>query len=144
MERWKIYAFAAALFAGLTSVIAKSGLKTLPADVGLAVRTTVVFSLIALNVLVWHGARDSASAISSAGSRALWMLGLSGVTTTLSWVCYYRAMAAGTVSFVSLVDKGSILITLLLSVLVLGEPFTAKMATGASLVIAGLLVLAWK
>jgi transporter family protein len=70
------------------------------------------------------------------------LLALSALTTTLSWVCYYRAMHEGTVSYVSLVDKGSILVTLVLSVLLLGEPFTWRMAVGATLIIGGLLVLA--
>lgn len=144
METWKLYAFAAALFAGLTSVLAKSGLKTLPSDLGLAVRTSVVFVFILANALLWHGWSDTITAVGHAGKRSLLLLALSGLTTTLSWVCYYRAMATGTVTFVSLVDKGSIVITLLLSVLVLGETFTWKIGMGATLVVAGLTVLVWK
>lgn len=142
MERWKLYAFAAAVFAGLTSVVAKAGLKTLGADVGLAVRTVFVFSFIMLNTLLWTGTSKAVVAMQSASWRSISLLALSGLTTTLSWVCYYRAMKDGTVSYVSLVDKGSILITLVLSVLLLGEPFTWRMALGASLIFGGLLVLA--
>ena len=142
MDRWKLYAFAAAVFAGLTSVIAKSGLKTLGADVGLAIRTMFVFSFIMLNTFLWTGTEKTAAALSTAGWRSISLLALSGLTTTLSWVCYYRAMHEGTVSYVSLVDKGSILVTLVLSVLLLGEPFTWRMAVGAMLIIGGLLVLA--
>jgi len=142
MDRWKLYAFAAAVFAGLTSVIAKSGLKTLGADVGLAVRTLFVFSFILLNTFLWTGTDKTVAALSTAGWRSIGLLALSGLTTTLSWVCYYRAMHEGTVSYVSLVDKGSILVTLVLSVLLLGEPFTWRMAVGAMLIIGGLLVLA--
>jgi len=142
MDRWKLYAFAAAVFAGLTSVIAKSGLKTLGADVGLAVRTVFVFSFIMLNTFLWTGTGKAAAALSTAGWRPIGLLALSGLTTTLSWVCYYRAMHEGTVSYVSLVDKGSIIVTLVLSVLLLGEPFTWRMAVGAMLIISGLLVLA--
>ena len=142
MERWKLYAFAAALFAGLTSVIAKSGLKTLGADVGLAVRTVFVFGFVLSNLLLWTGGASAAQAVRGAGTRSIVLLALSGLTTTLSWVCYYRAMKDGTVSYVSLVDKGSILVTLALSVLLLGEPFTWRIAGGAALIITGLLVLA--
>lgn len=142
MERWKLYAFAAALFAGLTSVIAKAGVKVLGADLGLAVRTAFVFGFIMLNTLMWTGAGKASVALQQAGWRPMGLLALSGVTTTLSWICYYRAMHEGTVSYVSLVDKGSILVTLALSVLVLGEPFTWRIAVGAALIIAGLLVLA--
>lgn len=142
MERWKLYAIAAAVFAGLTSVIAKAGLKNVSADVGLAVRTVFVFGFVMLNAWLWTGAGRTAAAMQSAGWRTIALLGLSGLTTTLSWICYYRAMKEGTVSWVSLVDKGSILITLALSVLLLGEAFTLRMAGGAGLILAGLLVLA--
>jgi bacterial/archaeal transporter family protein len=142
METWKLYAFAAALFAGLTSVIAKAGLKTLGADLGLAVRTVFVFGFVMLNLWLWTGASASAAALRTAGAKSLALLALSGLTTTLSWVCYSRAMKVGTVSYVSLVDKGSVLVTLTLSVLVLGEVFTWRMAGGATLILAGLVVLA--
>ena len=142
MERWKLYAFAAALFAGLTSVIAKAGLKVLGADLGLAVRTVFVFTFIMLNTWLWTSPAKATAALQQAGWRPIGLLALSGMTTTLSWVCYYRAMKEGTVSYVSLVDKGSILVTLVLSVLLLGEPFTWRIAGGAALIVTGLLVLA--
>lgn len=142
MERWKLYAFAAAVFAGLTSVIAKAGLKTLSGDLGLAVRTIFVFGFVLLNTWLWTGPAKATAAISAAGSRSILLLALSALTTTCSWVCYYRAMKDGPVSYVSLVDKGSILITLLLSVMFLGEPLTWRVASGAGLILGGLLVLA--
>ncbi len=142
MERWKLYAFASALFAGLTSVVAKAGLKVLGADLGLAVRTVFVFGFIMLNTFLWTGAGQATTALQAAGWRPIGLLAVSALTTTLSWICYYRAMHEGTVSFVSLVDKGSILVTLVLSVLLLGEPFTWRIGAGATLIIAGLLVLA--
>jgi transporter family protein len=142
MERWKLYAFAAAFFAGVTAVIAKAGLKVLGADLGLAVRTVFVFGFVMLNTLIWTGPAKAGAAIQQAGWQPIALLALSALATTLSWICYYRAMHEGTVSFVSLVDKGSILVTLALSVLLLGEPFTWRMGAGATLITAGLLVLA--
>ena len=142
MEKWKLYAFAAALFAGVTSVLAKAGLKNLSADLGLAVRTVFVFAFVLLNLCAWSNASSNLTALRQAGAKSLALLALSALTTTLSWVCYYRAMKDGTVSYVSLVDKGSILVTLTLSLLLLGEPFTWRLATGAALIVAGLLVLA--
>ena len=143
METWKTQAILAAVFAGLTSVLAKSGMKNLGPDVSLALRTCVVFTIVMLNALVWTAARPLA-ALRAAQPRDLALLALSGVTTSLSWIFYYRAMKTGTVTFVSLVDKGSIVITLLLSTLVLREDFTSKTALGAGLVIAGIVVLNWK
>jgi len=141
MESWKIYAFAAALFAGLTSVVAKAGLKDVSADLGLAIRTMFVCVFVFANLFIWSSAGGSATALRAAGWRSIVLLALSALTTTLSWVCYYRAIKDGTVSFVSLVDKGSILVTLSLSVMLLGEPFTWRVALGAALIITGLLVL---
>ena len=142
MERWKLYAFAAALFAGLTSVVAKAGLKNLSADLGLAVRTAFVFVFVLANLFLWSSAGTNVTALRSAGGKTIALLALSALTTTLSWVCYYRAMKDGTVTFVSLVDKGSILVTLALSVMLLGEPFTWRVALGAALILGGIVVLA--
>ena len=142
MEKWKLYAVAAALFAGLTSVIAKAGLKSVSADLGLAVRTGFVSLFVLANLVLWSGASGHATALRAAGGRGVGLLALSALTTTLSWVCYYRAMKEGTVSYVALVDKGSIVVTIVLSVMLLGEPLTPRLVAGAALVLSGLLVLA--
>ena len=143
METWKLQAILAAVFAGLTSVLAKSGMATLGPDVSLAVRTSVVFTLVLGNALVVTAAKPL-TALHAASSRDLLLLALSGVTTTLSWIFYYRAMKTGTVTFVALVDKGSILITLLLSFFILREHFSAQTLAGAALILAGIVVLNWK
>ena len=143
METWKLHAILAAVFAGLTSVLAKSGMATLGPDVSLAVRTCVVFTLVIGNALIVTGAKPLA-ALHAASLRDLVLLALSGVTTTLSWIFYYRAMKTGTVTFVALVDKGSIVITLLLSFFILREHFSAQTLGGAALILAGIVVLNWK
>ena len=143
MQTWKVQAILAALFAGLTSVLAKSGMKNLGPDVSLALRTCVVFTLVMINMLVWTAAKPMA-ALRSAQPRDLLLLALSGVTTSLSWIFYYRAMKTGTVSFVSLVDKGSIIVTLLLSFVVLREHLSAQTLAGAALILGGIVVLNWK
>jgi transporter family protein len=141
MERWKMYAFAAALFAGITSVVAKAGLKNLSADLGLTVRTMFVSAFVLMNLFLWSSPGTNAAALRAAGGREIALLALSALTTTLSWIFYFRAMKDGTVSFVSLADKGSILVTIVLSVMLLGEPFTWRIALGSSLIVAGLVVL---
>ena len=143
MEPWKIQALLAALFAGLTSVLAKSGMKNLGPDVSLALRTSVVFTLVLANALVVTGAKPL-TALHAASPRDILLLALSGLTTTLSWIFYYRAMKTGTVTFVALVDKGSILITLLLSFFILREHFSAQTLGGAALILAGIVTLNWK
>jgi transporter family protein len=140
MPTWIFYALLATLFAGLTSVLAKFGIEKISSDLGLAIRTAVVFVFVVINVLVWRGAKD----LSQLTSRAVLFLVLSGITTSLSWIFYYRAMKIGTVSYVAAIDKGSILITILLSVMLLKEPLTPRLAAGAVLILAGMVVLIWK
>ena len=143
MQPWKIQALLAALFAGLTSVLAKAGMKSLGPDVSLALRTCVVFTLVIVNALLLTGGRPL-TAVREAPPRDLSLLALSGVTAALSWIFYFRAMQTGTVSFVALVDKGSILVTLLLSFWLLHEPFTPKIAVGSTLILAGIITLTYK
>jgi len=143
MESWKIQALLAAIFAGLTSILAKSGMKTLGPDVSLVVRTAVVFLLISVSAFIWTAGRPGA-ALAAARPRDLALLALSGLTTSLSWIFYYRAMKTGTVSFVALVDKGSIVVTLVLSFLLLREPFTTRTACGGGLILLGIAVLTLK
>ena len=143
METWKLQAILSAIFAGLTSVLAKAGMKHLSPDVGLALRTCVVFTLVIANALVVTSARPLA-ALRGGAPRDLALLALSGLTTSLSWIFYYRAMKTGTVTFVSLVDKGSIVVTLLLTFFVLREHFSAQTFVGAAFVLTGIVVLNWR
>lgn len=143
METWKLQAILAAVFAGLTSVLAKSGMQNLGPDVSLAIRTGVVFTLVIGNALVVTSAKPLV-ALHAATPRDFILLALSGLTTSLSWIFYYRAMKTGTVTFVSLVDKGSIVITLLLSFFILREHFSAQTLAGAGLILAGIVVLNWR
>jgi len=143
MDPWKIQAILAAVFAGLTAVLAKSGMKNLGPDVSLALRTCVIFTLVLVNAVIWTDGRPLA-AVRAATPRDLLLLALSGLTAALSWIFYFRAMQTGTVSFVALVDKGSIVITLVLSFWLLKEPFTPKIAIGGGLILAGLVTLTYK
>lgn len=140
MKQYQIFAIVAMIFAGLTSVIAKAGLKNVASDTGLAVRTSFVFFLIWLNILVFNNMKDFANLT----KRDIILLGISGFTTTISWIFYYRAMKIGNVSEVALIDKGSIIITLALSFIFLSEEFTWKIAVGGLMIIGGLLVLTLK
>ncbi len=137
MENWKLLACGSAIFAGLTAVLAKAGLREVAPDVGLAFRTAIVFVLVWINALAGHSILE----FSLLSRRSALLLMLSALTTSLSWIFYYRAMKTGTVSFVSIVDKGSILVTLALSFFILKEPFTWNIVVGGILVAAGLVVL---
>lgn len=140
MQTWIIYAILSMIFAGLTSVLAKYGLKNIHPDLGLGIRTTVIFFLITLINVVGSRYKD----LSALTQKQLWLLVLSGITTTVSWLFYYRAMKDGLVSYVAAIDKASIVITLVLSFLLLREPFTPKILIGAGLIFIGMIVLVWK
>ncbi len=141
MERWIIYAIISMLFAGLTSVIAKFGMKDLSSDTALAIRTSVVFTIIIANAFIL---RNAYSELQQAPARNLIFLAISGITTSLSWIFYYRAMKEGQVSYVASIDKASIVVTLLLSFLILKEPITAKVLLGAGFIVTGMFILIWK
>lgn len=128
------------VFAGLTSVIAKAGLKNVGSDTGLAVRTVFVFAFVSLNILLFNNVKD----FGNLTRKDVALLGLSGLTTSLSWIFYYKAIKMGEVSQVALIDKGSIVITLLLSFLFLNEQFSWKIAVGGSMIIGGLIILTMK
>ncbi|GAB4336529.1 MAG: EamA family transporter [Flammeovirgaceae bacterium] len=127
-------------FAGLTSVIAKIGLKNVSGDTGLAVRTLTVFVLIFANAMFVQKNRD----FQNLTNKDIFFLIISGVTTSLSWIFYYKAIKIGEVSQIALIDKGSILITLLLSYFLLNEDITWKVFCGGLLILIGLLILALK
>jgi transporter family protein len=140
MERWVVYAFISMFFAGFTSVIAKQGLSGISGELGLTIRTVFVFCFILLFAVI---AVPVAEFSSIQKTNLIW-LGLSGVTTALSWVFYYKALKMGDVATVALIDKGSVLIAILLAWLILKEVITLRLIMGASLIVAGLLVIAKK
>ncbi len=140
MERWITYALISMLFAGFTSVIAKYGMKNVGGDTALVVRTSMVFLLVWLNAFVFN----HVGKLTALSKKDVMSLCLSGVTTTISWIFYYRAIKEGNVSVVATIDKASIVVTLLLSFIILKEPFTWQIGVAAVLITAGLLILIYK
>ena len=140
MQTWIIYAIVSMIFAGLTSVLAKYGLKNIHPDFGLGIRTTVIFFIITFINVIGSKYKDFGLI-----TQKQWLLLIaSGVTTSISWIFYYRAMKDGLVSYVSAIDKASIVITLLLSFVLLKEPVTPKILIGGGFILLGMLVLVWK
>ncbi len=129
------------IFAGITSVLAKFGMKNLSSDTALAIRTSIVFSIIVANAFLF---RNAFTEIQGTSLKNIFFLTLSGITTSLSWVFYYRAMKEGQVSYVASIDKASIVITLILSFVLLKEPVTAKVLLGAGFILTGMIILIWK
>ncbi len=117
---WIVFAFGSALFAGLTAVLAKCGIKKADSDVATAVRTVIV--LIFSWLMVWIV--GSASTITEIGARSWIFLVLSGMATGASWLCYFRALGLGDVNKVVPIDKSSTVLTILLALIFLGEQIT--------------------
>lgn len=141
MERWILFAIISMIFAGITSVVAKFGMKNLSSDTALAIRTSVVFAIVIANAFLFSNAYNE---LRQAPAKNLIFLAISGITTSLSWIFYYRAMKEGQVSYVASIDKASIVITLLLSFIILKEPVTAKLLVGAGFILIGMIILIWK
>lgn len=140
MERWVLYAFVSMVFAGFTSVIAKQGLVGISGELGLSLRTVFVFFF----VLVFAALAVSPSEIRALQKENFLWLGLSGVTTALSWIFYYKALKVGDVATVALIDKGSVIVAIFLAWLVLKEVISIRVLVGAALIVAGLVVIAKK
>lgn len=134
---WWIYALLSAFFAALTAIFAKVGVKGVDSDLATAIRTVVIL------VMAWAIAffRGSTATIGALTKHNLLFLCLSGVATGLSWVFYFKALQLGKVSQVAPVDKLSVALAIVLSVLFLGEALTWKTALGAGLIITGTVVL---
>ncbi len=134
---WWMYALLSALFAALTAIFAKVGIKGVDTDLATAIRTSVIL------VLAWAIAifRGGIATTGSLTKQNLLFLLLSGIATGLSWIFYFKALQLDKVSQVAPVDKLSVAIAIALSVLFLGEQLTLKTALGAGLIITGTLVL---
>jgi bacterial/archaeal transporter family protein len=137
---WVVWALLSAAFAGATAVLAKVGVENVNSNLATAIRTTVVL------VLAWSVAFAAAppGALTMPGKRTLLFLGLSGLATGLSWICYFRALQLGEVSRVAPLDKLSVVFAIVIAGLFLRERLTWHQAVGAALIVAGSLVIASK
>ena len=137
---WKFYAILSAIFAALTAIFAKIGIKNINSDLATAIRTIVI--LLITWGIVFFGQK---TAEIKELTRVNWIfLILSGAATGLSWLFYFKALQLGDVSRVAPIDKLSIVFTILLSFLILREPLTPKIIIGALLICAGGMVMIWK
>ena len=132
-KAWLVYAFLSAVFASLTSIFGKIGVENVESNLGTAIRTIVVLVMAWVMVFV----TGEQKGIRSIGKKSWVFLFLSGLTTGLSWLCYYRALQDGPASVVVPIDKLSILVTIVFSWIVLKEKLTPKAAVGLVLILAG-------
>ncbi len=140
MERWVLYAIISMLFAGFTSVVAKQGLAGISAELGLTVRTIFV----CVFVLIFAALTVAPAEIKSLQKVNYTWLALSAITTAGSWIFYYKALKVGDVATVALIDKGSVVIAILLAWWLLKETITLRIVLGTLLIVAGLFVIAKK
>jgi transporter family protein len=137
---WWIYALLSALFASLTAVFAKIGVTNVSSNLATAIRTVVIL-FVAWGIVLANGEIKGLNSISKYN---LLFLVISGLATGLSWIFYFKALQLGKVSQVAPVDKLSVALTIVLSVIFLKEMLTWKTAIGALLIIAGTFVLIYK
>jgi transporter family protein len=134
---WQGFAVASAVFAAMTAILAKIGVAHMNSNMATLIRTIVILMVTALIITARSEWQKPAG-----GSWIGWTcLVASGVTTGLSWLCYFRALQLGPVSVVAPIDKLSVALVIVSGWLLLGEPFTLKAAIGGALVVIGSLVL---
>jgi bacterial/archaeal transporter family protein len=134
---WWMYALLSAVFAALTAIFAKIGIKGVDTDLATAIRTVVIL-ILAWGIAIFRG---GASTINTLSKQNILFLCLSGVATGLSWIFYFKALQIGKVSQVAPVDKLSVAIAIILSIIFLNEKVSVQGFIGAGLVIAGTIVL---
>ena len=135
---WILYAVLSAIFAALTSILAKVGIANVESNLATAVRTGVVLIMAWLIVFV----KGKQRGIRNTDKKELLFIGFSGLATGASWLCYYYAIQNGIVSVVVPIDKLSIIVTVIFSRFLFGEKLTRKGLAGLGLMIAGTLVIA--
>ena len=133
---WKYYAVLSAVFAALTAILAKIGVRNVDSNLATAIRTAVILVITWAVVLV----SGSSTRIRSVSGYSLLFLVLSGISTGLSWLFYFKALQSGPASKVAPIDKLSVAITIFLGVLILHERLDWQVVVGGLLILAGSMV----
>ena len=134
---WKLYALLSAIFAALTAIFAKVGIKGISGNVATAIRTIIVLIMAWFMVLL----SNEFGNLKELNKRNIIFLICSGLATGFSWIFYFKALETGPVSKVAPIDKLSIVFVMILSFLLLREPLDLKMLIGGCLIVAGTFVL---
>ena len=136
-DSWVIYAILSAVFAALTSILAKIGISDINSNLATAIRTIVVL-IMAWGIVFMTGAQ---SGIQDTTAKSWIFLILSGIATGLSWIFYYKALQLGDASKVVPIDKFSVVISMILAFVILKEDLTFKTVMGGILITAGTFVM---
>ncbi len=134
---WILYAILSAVFASLTAIFAKIGVKDVNSNLATAIRTVVVL------ILIWGivFARGEQSGLEFISKKNIFFLVISGIMTGFSWIFYFKAISEGPLSIIAPIDKLSVALTILLSFIIFNEPVTLKTLAGAAMIIGGVVVL---
>lgn len=137
---WKVYALLSALFAALTAIFAKIGIKNVDSNLATAIRTSIIL-LLTWGIVAVSGNLSEVKTV----PKYTWIfLILSGLSTGISWLFYFKALQLGDVSRVAPVDKLSVIFTIILAFLLLKEPATPRVLAGGLLITAGAILMMWK
>lgn len=139
MKPYHVWALLSAFFAGLTAILAKKGIESVPSNLAVAIRVAVVFVMA---VAIAAAAKETK--IDEVEGKAWLFLTLSGIATGASWLCYFKALSLGPVSAVAPIDKLSFVIAMILGILIFQEKLTWNLGIGGALILVGVLVTVWK
>jgi len=140
MLDWKIFAVGSAFFAGMTAVLAKIGVRGISSNLATFIRTIVV--IVFLSIII--ASRNEWKSLSLINKHSLIFLVLSGITTGLSWLCYFHALKSGPASLVAPIDKFSVVFAVILSILFLGEHLGMYQWIGVFLITSGVIIILFK
>jgi transporter family protein len=134
---WMLYAFGSAFFASLTAIFGKLGVSGMSSNLATFIRTIVIL-LVTAGIVSWRGEWQKPAAVAPLN----WTyLILSGLATGLSWLCYFRALQTGPITKVAPIDKLSVAFAIILGLVFIGEKPSWPVAIGASLIVAGSIVI---
>lgn len=137
LQAWQVYALGSAVFAALTAILAKIGIKGVDSNLATAIRTVVIL-VFAWGIVFWQGTANQLRVLEP---RTILFLVLSGLATGASWLCYFHALKLGPASRVAPIDKLSVVLVIIFAALFLKEPMTPKVILGVAMISGGALLL---
>lgn len=140
MNSWIFYAVLATVTGGMALVFAKMGMRDANENLALVIRTGVLFLIVLIAAVSAGGLKEYKQVPVKAW---LWF-SAAGLTTGIYWICFFKAMRSANLTVLTIIDKGSLVITFLLSYYLLGEPLTPRLWLATLLILSGTMILMWK
>lgn len=140
MSSWMLYAILATLTGGMALVFVKMGMRDANESLALVIRTGILFSIVLITAILSGGLKEYKQV---PGKAWLWFIA-AGLCTGIYWISFFKAMRFANLTVLSIIDKGGLLVTFVLSYYLLGEPITPKLWIATILIISGTMLLLWK